>query len=190
MRGVLCGHNYVIVIDALNVDEARAAALYRQGGSGKTAQTFPRFTYDPRLAAPPRDAQSLELLEKSARADDPVALFQLGWLLATNPEADFATLAVDLGAAIGAEVTLRANSTHAVLELAGDKADQARQTVRELRPGLRVMSDGAAIEISKEAKEYFPEDLLHRHLILPIEINNGGMMVAMSDPLNTSLIAL
>ncbi|NOD36807.1 MULTISPECIES: glutamine amidotransferase family protein [unclassified Ruegeria] len=88
-----------------------------------------------------------------------------------TPEADFATLAVDLGAAIGAEVTLRANSTHAVLELAGDKADQARQTVRELRPGLRVMSDGAAIEIYKEVG--LPRDVADRFSLSAMSGSHG-----------------
>ncbi|NOD95279.1 glutamine amidotransferase [Ruegeria sp. HKCCD4884] len=88
-----------------------------------------------------------------------------------TPEADFATLAVDLGAAIGAEVTLRANSTHAVLELAGDKADQARQAVRELRPGLRVMSDGAAIEIYKEVG--LPRDVADRFSLSAMSGSHG-----------------
>lgn len=72
------------------LDESRAATLYRQAGSGAVVDAASGFTYDPRLGPPPRDAQALELLRKSARADDPVALFQLGWLLVAAPQADFA----------------------------------------------------------------------------------------------------
>ena len=65
-------------------------------------------------------------------------------------DAEFANLAIDLGAAIDATVTLRRKDTHAVLELPSDKAGQARQALRELRPDIRVMSVGDTIEIYKE----------------------------------------
>ncbi|KIC39010.1 glutamine amidotransferase [Ruegeria sp. ANG-R] len=77
-----------------------------------------------------------------------------------TPDKDFAALAAELGAAIGANVTLRANDTHAVLELDSAKVEQARRAVRELRPGMRVMSDGAAIEIYKEVG--LPKDVAER----------------------------
>ncbi|MDX1742312.1 MAG: glutamine amidotransferase family protein [Ruegeria sp.] len=77
-----------------------------------------------------------------------------------SPEEDFSTLAADLGAAIGARVSLTANDTHAVLQLDSAKIEQARHAVRELRPGLRVMSDGAAIEIYKEVG--LPRDVADR----------------------------
>ena len=76
------------------------------------------------------------------------------------PSRDFATLAEDLEEAIGTSVALRTNDTHAVLELDDRKVDEARQAVRELRPGLRVMSDGAAIEIYKEVG--LPKDVADR----------------------------
>lgn len=75
------------------LDEARADALYRAGGSGGEPPAPARFPYDPRLGPPPQDDRALALLDRSARADDPVALFQMGWLLATARAADFATLA-------------------------------------------------------------------------------------------------
>ncbi|WP_171176287.1 glutamine amidotransferase family protein [Ruegeria sp. HKCCA4633] len=77
-----------------------------------------------------------------------------------KPEEDFAALAADLGVAIEAPVTLQANDTHAILELDSTKVEQARQAVRDLRPGLRVMSDGAAIEIYKEVG--LPKDVADR----------------------------
>ncbi|MYM55920.1 class II glutamine amidotransferase [Thalassovita mangrovi] len=75
-------------------------------------------------------------------------------------EADFATLADDLGAAIGAPVTLRRNDTHAVLVLDADKVAAARDALTDLRPGLRVMSDGEVIEIYKETG--LPKDVAER----------------------------
>ncbi|MEO1108119.1 MAG: glutamine amidotransferase family protein [Pseudomonadota bacterium] len=76
------------------------------------------------------------------------------------PDQDFPTLAADLGTAIGTDISLRANDTHAVLSLESAKVEQVRQTVRELRPGLRVMSDGEAIEIYKEVG--LPQDVADR----------------------------
>ena len=67
-----------------------------------------------------------------------------------TPDADFASLADDLGTIIDADVTLRRKDTHAVLELPADKIAAARQALAELNPALRVMSAGDAIEIYKE----------------------------------------
>jgi amidophosphoribosyltransferase len=77
-----------------------------------------------------------------------------------NPDQDFATLADDLGAALGTPVTLRANDTHAVLDLPADQVEAAR-TVIAGRPGrIRVMSDGDVIEIYKEVG--LPRDVAAR----------------------------
>lgn len=77
-----------------------------------------------------------------------------------NAASDFETLADDLAAAIGGTATLQSNDTHAVLYLDDDKIDLARQRIAELRPGIRVMSDGQAIEIYKEVG--FPRDVASR----------------------------
>ncbi|WP_170605531.1 class II glutamine amidotransferase [Ruegeria arenilitoris] len=77
-----------------------------------------------------------------------------------NPDTDFADLDGDLGRVIDAEVTMRPNDTHAVLSLDATKVDQARQAIRELRPGMRVMSDGDVIEIYKEVG--LPKDVAAR----------------------------
>ncbi len=77
-----------------------------------------------------------------------------------NGDADFATLTDDLSAAIGTPVSLRRNDTHAVLELASDQVSAARQAIRELRPNMRIMSDGEVIEIYKEVG--LPKDVAAR----------------------------
>jgi amidophosphoribosyltransferase len=77
-----------------------------------------------------------------------------------NPDQDFATLAEELEAALGAPVTLRANDTHAVLELPADQVEAARAAIAD-RPGrIRVMSDGDVIEIYKEVG--LPRDVASR----------------------------
>ena len=75
-------------------------------------------------------------------------------------DADFATLADDLSSALGAPVTLQRKDTHAVLTMPADKAADARAKLADLRPGLRVMSDGESIEIYKEVG--LPKDVARR----------------------------
>ena len=76
------------------VDEARAAELYRLAGQsgGAVTGTTPTLAYDPRLAPPPSDEDSLQALSRMAQAGDPVAEFQLAFLLASTPEADAAAI--------------------------------------------------------------------------------------------------
>ncbi len=77
-----------------------------------------------------------------------------------TPDADFATLADELSAAIDTPVSLRRNDTHAVVEVEAAKVGIARQAIRELRSDLRVMSDGDVIEIYKEVG--LPKDVAER----------------------------
>lgn len=65
-------------------------------------------------------------------------------------EADFATLAEDLGARLGSPVRLERRASHAVLRLAEDRIDAARDAIAALRPGVRVMGAGRRIEIFKD----------------------------------------
>jgi glutamate synthase domain-containing protein 1 len=88
-----------------------------------------------------------------------------------NPDVDFANLAADLSAAIGAEVTLRRNDTHAVLELPTANAAAARQTIRDSTASLRVMSDGEAIEIYKEVG--LPGDVAERFKLAQMSGTHG-----------------
>lgn len=76
-------------------DEAEAVRLYRLGGQGgapggTAAAALPPAVYDPRLAAPPAPmtAAALTALQAAAATGDPVAGFQLGWLLASDEGAD------------------------------------------------------------------------------------------------------
>ena len=77
-----------------------------------------------------------------------------------TPEADFATLAEDLGKAIAAKVTGQAKDTHMVLELPEDRLEAARHAMRDLRPKAKVMSAGEGIEIYKEVG--LPKDVAAR----------------------------
>ncbi len=86
-------------------------------------------------------------------------------------DADFATLAADLGAAIGAEVDLRRADSHAVLRLPADKAEHARAALAELRPSLRVMSDGANVEIYKAVG--LPKDVAARFNLAAMSGTHG-----------------
>ncbi len=77
-----------------------------------------------------------------------------------QPGADFATLETDLSRTLGAQITLRRQDTHAVIELDADLVQAARTALANLRPNLRVMSDGARIEIYKEVG--LPRDVATR----------------------------
>ncbi len=88
-----------------------------------------------------------------------------------TPDADFATLAHELGSAIEAEVSLAANDTHAVLSMDSQQIDRARQALRELRPGLRIMSGGDVIEIYKEVG--LPKDVASRFTVSSMSGSHG-----------------
>ena len=88
-----------------------------------------------------------------------------------NAAKDFASLSKDLSEAIGASVSLQANDTHAVIVLDGPKAGAARQALAELRPEIRVMSDGDAIEIYKEVG--LPKDVTERFNLAGMRGSHG-----------------
>ena len=71
-------------------------------------------------------------------------------LQSEQPVRDFATLAKELGAALGGDVSLVVNDTHAVLELDETSLAKARAKLPHLRPDVRIMSAGDTIEIYKE----------------------------------------
>lgn len=77
-----------------------------------------------------------------------------------DPDADFATLAEDLGRAVAAKITGTVKDTHMVLDLPEDRLDAARHAMRDLRPRARVMSAGEGIEIYKEVG--LPKDVAAR----------------------------
>jgi glutamate synthase domain-containing protein 1 len=77
-----------------------------------------------------------------------------------NPDVDFKGLDAAVAKAIGADVTLKIKSTHAVMTVPEAKADEARAAVRALHPDVRVMATGSAIEIYKEVG--YPTDVSKR----------------------------
>ena len=77
-----------------------------------------------------------------------------------DPATDLANLAKELSSEIGTKVTLRQVDTHAVLTVPVEKTDEARAAIHKLRPNMRVMSDGQAIEIYKEVG--LPKDVAAR----------------------------
>lgn len=75
------------------LDEARATELYRQAGqTGPGTEITPALSYDPRLKPLPEDPGLMKYLRQVAQAGDPVARFQLAWVLLNSEEPDFAAI--------------------------------------------------------------------------------------------------
>ncbi|CDX45750.1 glutamine amidotransferase family protein [Mesorhizobium sp. M2C.T.Ca.TU.002.02.1.1] len=77
-----------------------------------------------------------------------------------KPDRDFRGLDAELAKAIGAPVSVAVKSTHAVIRTTPDKVDAARETLQTLRPDIRVMGAGEAVEIYKEVG--LPEAVVER----------------------------
>ncbi|RAZ92674.1 glutamine amidotransferase [Mesorhizobium hawassense] len=77
-----------------------------------------------------------------------------------KPDRDFRGLDADLAKAIGAPVSVAVKSTHAVIRTTPDKVDAAREALQALRPDIRVMGAGEAVEIYKEVG--LPEAVVDR----------------------------
>lgn len=73
-----------------------------------------------------------------------------------TPDKDFVTLAEDLGQLL----SLRANDTHAVIEIPAGEFEAARTALSALRPSVRVMGRGENLEIYKEVG--LPKDVAAR----------------------------
>ena len=74
-------------------------------------------------------------------------------LQSNSPHADFIDLTADVAAATGVDdskISLTFKDTHAVLTVPIAQAAEVRVTLGEIRPNVRVMSVGEAIEIYKE----------------------------------------
>ena len=74
-------------------------------------------------------------------------------LQSNAPHKDFADLAADVAAATGmddSKVSLAVKDTHAVLMVPAGMAADVRASLDEIRPTVRIMSVGEAIEIYKE----------------------------------------
>lgn len=81
-------------------------------------------------------------------------------LQSPNPNADFKDIEASLSKAIGSNVSLAVKSTHAVLTVPEQKADEAIAAIRALRPSVSIMATGASIEIYKEVG--YPTDVAKR----------------------------
>ncbi|AZO59231.1 glutamine amidotransferase [Mesorhizobium sp. M1A.F.Ca.IN.022.07.1.1] len=77
-----------------------------------------------------------------------------------KPERDFRGLDVELAKAVGAPVSVAVKSTHAVIRTTPDKVDAAREALQSLRPDIRIMGAGEAVEIYKEVG--LPEAVVDR----------------------------
>ncbi len=77
-----------------------------------------------------------------------------------SPDTEFAGLQEDLEATTGLAVKVTVKDTHAVIDVAEDSLDAAREALAECRPEIRVMSYGDAVEIYKETG--LPEDVSRR----------------------------
>lgn len=88
-----------------------------------------------------------------------------------NPSRDFEGLERDLEEQIGGEVRLEIKDTHAVIEVDEDRLGAARNVVRSLRPGLKLMSAGEGIEIYKEVG--LPKDVAARFEIARVAGTHG-----------------
>ena len=68
----------------------------------------------------------------------------------SSPETDFPKLQGALGKALGRDIGMDVKSTHAVLTVLADEAEQVRDLLRKEHPSVRIMGTGEAIEIYKE----------------------------------------
>lgn len=88
-----------------------------------------------------------------------------------TPEADFKGLDAELGKKLGAKVSATVKSTHAVLDVPADKLEEARAAIAELRPNVRVMGAGEAIEIYKEVG--LPAEVVKRFDVTSMSGSHG-----------------
>lgn len=88
-----------------------------------------------------------------------------------NGDVEFDDLALDLGKAIDAKVSIKRRDTHAVLEMPSAKLPEACQALGSLRDGLRVMSAGDVVEIYKEVG--LPKDVATRFDIRKMSGTHG-----------------
>ncbi|MEL6888257.1 MAG: glutamine amidotransferase family protein [Pseudomonadota bacterium] len=88
-----------------------------------------------------------------------------------TPDVDFDKLDNDLRKRIKGKVGMTIKDTHAVLSLQADQVAVARAILPDLRPGLRVMSHGTALEIYKEVG--LPKDVADRFGIRQISGTHG-----------------
>lgn len=75
------------------MDEALAHEFYRRGGQGDDARPGPDVpVYDPRLLPPDTSPEGIKQIGRGVQAGDPVAEFQMAWLLLNQAEPDYSEL--------------------------------------------------------------------------------------------------
>lgn len=88
-----------------------------------------------------------------------------------TPEVDFVGLDAALGQVIGAPVSMRTASTHAVLLVPHGAIENARTALATVNPALRIMSRGDTLEIYKEVG--LPKDVAARFAIEQMSGTHG-----------------
>ncbi|WP_264211514.1 class II glutamine amidotransferase [Leisingera thetidis] len=88
-----------------------------------------------------------------------------------TPDQAFEGLDGALAEALSGDVSIRVIDTHAVLEMPAGKEEDARNALAELRPGMRIMSAGEAIEIYKEVG--LPEKVAERFNVRGMSGSHG-----------------
>ncbi|KZC97549.1 MULTISPECIES: glutamine amidotransferase family protein [unclassified Thalassospira] len=88
-----------------------------------------------------------------------------------EPETDFAGLTEDLRKAGIKNASILPKNTHAVITVSSDQIDATRTALEELRPNVRVMGTGTAMEIYKEVG--LPKDVLERFKISDMSGTHG-----------------
>jgi len=80
-----------------------------------------------------------------------------------RPKKDFSGLEAEMEKELGTEVSIDIKSTHAVVTLPKDRLEEGRAVIADLRPDIRIMSSGDAIEIYKETG--LPKDVVSRFAV-------------------------
>ncbi|MCF2905594.1 glutamine amidotransferase family protein [Octadecabacter sp. CECT 8868] len=88
-----------------------------------------------------------------------------------TPETDFDGLDSALGQVIGAPVSMKTTSTHAVLSVPHGAIENARAAISQVNPALRIMSRGDTLEIYKEVG--LPKDVAARFEIEQMSGSHG-----------------
>ncbi|MCC9626076.1 glutamine amidotransferase family protein [Thalassospira sp. MA62] len=88
-----------------------------------------------------------------------------------NPESDFAGLSDDLRKAGITDASILPKSTHSVITVHSDQVDATRTALIDLRPDVRVMGTGSAMEIYKEVG--LPKDVIDRFKISDMTGTHG-----------------
>ena len=138
------------------------------------------FLKDPRLEPHLGEMLADMLITMTDRGPDSAGLAVYGrpkagrakiTVQSAEPGRDFEGLDRDLRAEIGGKVGMEVKDTHAVLEVDEDRLEVARDVIRSLRPGLKLMSAGEGIEIYKEVG--LPRDVAGRFEIARMAGTHG-----------------